>query len=123
MAAIAAMVPETGPKNKVHRLITIDLPSNIIPSVKMKGFIIPIIAVPPKSNPWRILLWSFVCLNRIVIKPESTVNAIKTDKLYNKSIMIILVFKFCPYKISNLIPYRNFRLVSEEIYEQPNKTL
>ncbi len=37
IAIIAAIKPDNGPKNNAHKLITIDLPSNIIPFASTNG--------------------------------------------------------------------------------------
>ncbi|GIK22565.1 MAG: hypothetical protein BroJett005_19790 [Ignavibacteriota bacterium] len=51
IAKAAETDPDNGPKTKAHKLITINRPSNIIPSVKLKGTDIPIIAVIPNNSP------------------------------------------------------------------------
>jgi hypothetical protein len=37
IASMKIIYPAIGPKNNVHKLITIDLPSNIIPGIRLNG--------------------------------------------------------------------------------------
>ena len=89
-AAINVVIPPAnGPKKNAQRLTTIDLPSNIIPSAKTKGYIIPITAATPNKIPWYIFTVVSLLLKRVFINPEKTLKATSIERLYMSSTIII----------------------------------
>jgi len=81
IAITEAIPPLKGPKKSVHKLITIDLPSKIIPVVSMNGFIIPMIEVIPNKSPWKIFPGVDFLSHLLSINPEIILNEIKIERL------------------------------------------